>query len=611
MNQCSAITAQRLAAAQLHWAFERLRLSIVMTIAVAMLIAVSLWRMFNDRLLLQWVAAVLIVALGRAVLWWAYRRARPAAQDVPRWEVGFSYAAAAQALAWSYGATRLAPTAVERDFAVLAVTLVAVAAVSTSALAPCRRALTLFVVLILAPFGLHLLGSDDWSQIVVGVALLVAMGALLWSGYQSNRSLCQLMRTELELSAAVQSAAQARSAAEEANQAKSRFLATMSHEVRTPLNGILGLAEMLQSSSLTPDQRRQVELLRRSGDHLLGIVNDILDFSKIQSGRLEINQRPIVLAEFLEEVAGPWRERAAQRGIVLTTRIEPCTPPVIVSDPLRLRQILANLLSNATKFTERGTIDVHVAVREGAPGASAVLLEFAVSDSGIGIPDDRVGRVFEPFTQVDDSATRRAGGTGLGLAICRSLAQLLGGAAGVTSRTGAGSRFWFTARVGVAAWDVPMAAPLPLPDASAAVLKPPAGDGHVLIAEDNLINLEVACAMLRKLGISHEIARDGRELLERATDRRFDLVLLDCQMPEMDGYEAAVELRRRGVSARNGGPIPIVALTANACAEDRERALAVGMDDFLAKPVRIEQLEQMLRRWLDSAPRSQFAMIGA
>jgi two-component system, sensor histidine kinase and response regulator len=370
----------------------------------------------------------------------------------------------------------------------------------------------------------------------------------------------------------------ARAAAESANAVKSEFLAHMSHEMRTPLNGILGMTTLALDGELPDDQRDCLQTVQSSAQALLILVNDVLDFSRLEAMRLELRPQPFALRATFERALKPLALRAAQAGLVLEHAIDPAAPDMVSGDRDRLRQVLLNLVTNAIKFTEHGRIDVAVTV-DGSEGDD-ILLGVTVVDTGIGIPPERHAQIFAPFEQVDGSLTRQHDGVGLGLAIAARLVALMGGAISVRSAPGAGSAFRFTARLTRA---TPIETPPPLVTPRAA-----GGGLRVLVAEDNPINRLIATRMLAKLGHAVVSVENGRRAFEQVFQEPFDLVLMDVQMPEMDGLAAAAAIRTH--ERQHDGHVPIVAVTAHALARDREICAEAGMDAFLTKPLAIEAL---------------------
>jgi PAS domain S-box-containing protein len=388
----------------------------------------------------------------------------------------------------------------------------------------------------------------------------------------------------------------AKEAAEESARAKGIFLATMSHELRTPMNGVLGCTQLLKDTSLTDQQRELIETMHRSAEALLSLVNDILDFSKIEAGKMTLEVANVNLRALIRDVTTLTEGLAAHKGLTVSVDIATDVPEEFRGDPIRLRQILFNLVGNAIKFTKQGGVAITVALMPRLPeNTDTVMLEWSVRDTGIGLTPEQQAQLFRAYAQAEASTARRFGGTGLGLMICRQLVELMGGTISVSSRFGEGSTFSYTTNL------------LPAIHREAVTLSvgvDPSASGEqgipkrVLVADDNEINQVVACKFLQKLGCQVEVARTGREAVEAISRTTYDIVLMDCEMPEMDGYEATREIRRREEGAVNH--LPIMALTGHASDEDAQKCREAGMDKVVTKPLTLPALRAGLEELLRS-----------
>lgn len=399
-------------------------------------------------------------------------------------------------------------------------------------------------------------------------------GSVVWDGFMGD--ITDRVRMQTELTAA-------REAAEASTRAKSEFLATMSHEIRTPMNGVLGFTDLLLDTNLDPEQRRHAATIRDSARALLVLLNDILDYSRIEAGRIDLERTDFAVAATVDGAISIVRETAARKGLALSSTVDPDVPPFVKGDTYRLRQVLLNLLGNAIKFTERGAVDLRVSSSGTVDGL--VELRFAVRDTGVGIAPEVRDKLFDSFTQADSSIARKHGGSGLGLSISKRLVELMGGTIGVDSVPGQGSMFWFTVRM--PRGEAPIEAAVTVPSE-------PGTSYRILVVDDAEMNRRLATLMLKAAGHDVDTAASGAAAVEAVQTKTYDLVLMDLQMPGMDGYEATTRIRALpGAVAR----VPIVAMTANAMAEDVKQTLDAGMNDHVPKPIEKAALLRAVARW--------------
>ncbi len=420
-----------------------------------------------------------------------------------------------------------------------------------------------------------------------------------------------LTRSERQLKAAMTQATELAEKAEQASRAKSDFLAKMSHELRTPLNGIIGMAEIALETGLNDRQRQMVQIIDRESTSLLRIINDILDFSKVEAGKMEIEQHPFDLDRLFDEVAETMEPQARRKGLKLVTHLHPEVPTRLRGDAMRIKQVLLNLAGNALKFTDQGEIRITGDVVK--ENGRRPHIELSVKDTGIGIPKEKQEAIFEGFTQADQSTTRKYGGTGLGITISRQLVELMGGCLSLESREQAGTTFRFTLALDRQTVEADRAPAAPTPDRSANASSPDITGRRILLVEDYPTNQQVAFMHLSAAGFEVEIAENGQKAVAAYRQRPFDLILMDVQMPIMDGYEATGAIRdleRQAAASHDDGHarrgrIPIIAMTANALKGDREKCLAAGMDDFLTKPIKRQPLLQTVSQWAGGVRRMQ------
>jgi len=548
----------------------------------------------------EWVysltAASLVLAVARAVLVAGFERLYD--RNPRLWKTSFVTGVLLAGGLWSALATRAVLLYGFQWTGLVAMLITAVfCTMSLLVYAQDFRLILCFNVVMIAPMAaaLFLLGSREGYSLALSIlfyALYVVLQARQvnrehWQAWV-NTKLLEVRATELE---------EARNLAETANRAKSEFLANMSHEIRTPMYGIVGSIEQLRKSNLPTQDREFVETVSTSAGVLLELIDDVLDFSKIEAGKMTLQRVGFRLTDIADLVMEMFAPRAADKTIDLELDVAEGLPSRLLGDPSRLQQVLINLVSNAIKFTDQGAVRLRLEPQGLEDGQHRV--RFSVTDTGIGIPREAQRGLFDAFTQVDSSPTRRFGGTGLGLAISRRIVQMMGGELELESAPGVGSKFFFTA-----VFDRLSTGQVPLELAAKVLAEPtrkrrPRRSFRILLVEDNPVNQMVASRQLELLGYRSDAVDDGRKALEALEADDYDLVLMDCQMPEIDGYEATRQIRERETDRKH---TPVVAMTAHAVKGDRAKCLAAGMDDYLSKPFRETDLEAMLDRWLYAEP---------
>jgi signal transduction histidine kinase/ActR/RegA family two-component response regulator len=568
---------------------ERIRSAMCFSLIITVGVAIILYHRVPQAALIAWLVIRSSVSVSRIAYSYLFLKMRVPSQ-VPTMRL-YRLLALLDGMSWSALGWYFTPVH-QLDVAVVTLSvLIGVASIASVTLQVDMHSLRAYVIPMLLPNAFYMLNRHDDLGWFGFLSVLGLLGVLLFEARRSNERVAELIRLRLQSEQVAQAQAQALTQARNLNEAKSRFVATMSHEMRTPLHGILGLVRLLRERERDVESTRQLDLIRSSSDHLVHVINDVLDYSRVEAGSLPLHQEPFGLHALLDEMARTFEVIAHDKGLRLEANFQVDPGHRVIGDPMRVRQVLHNLLGNAVKFTLDGL--VRLTARHD-PITGEVIIE--VQDSGIGIPVQEQARVFEAFHQAEGTYQRRFGGTGLGLTISRELSLAMGGDLSCRSEPGCGSVFTFRLCLPLGDTAHPPSAELVQQDA--------AFDGShalVLLVEDNAVNALVAEAELRRLGVEVTVMANGREAVAWLDHNRPDLVLMDCEMPDLDGIEATRQIRERERWAGRT-PVAIVALTANGREAFNERGPGAGMDGYLAKPFRSEDLARVLAKHLAVEP---------
>ncbi len=565
-------------------------------VAFSVLVGYAMWGLVASAWVIGWVMARLCVSAIRSWETRLFERDERRVERITYWHVRFDALIILDNLCWSVISVVFVPATMSTMLgALLFASVLSIMAIGVFVLTSSfRTAVINFLSMLLPVMGFAVWDKYDGSLITL-VGVLIYGIVLTQESWRSNQSWTEMTRLRLQSDSVAAEREKARLAAEDANTAKSRFLANMSHEIRTPMNGILGMSELLQNSQLDSDQERYVQAISTAAHSLHDLLGDILDLSKIEEGMVSIERVNFDPTQLLSSTASVYQELGSASGTSIVTNLDFGALKPSSGDPTRLRQVLTNLLGNALKFTADGTITLNGSLIDGPAGDPRQWIRVEVQDTGIGMSPKQLELLFQRFSQADASTTRRFGGSGLGLVICKHLIELMEGDIQVESEPGKGSKFWV---------DIPLL-PALLTDNGSDISETldaesvKLNQSSILVAEDNPVNQQVIRAMLERLGMTVTVVDDGAQAVQAVLSESFDLVLMDCQMPAMDGYEATVQIR---ASSNSQSGIPIIALTANVLLEDQQNCIAAGMDAFLAKPVTISALVAMLAQQLGSAP---------
>lgn len=573
-----------------HLLFRSASFGLFSNFALSGLFAWGIWNYFNHSAILNWVSMVTMVTFGRVVIQIVYKRSSSSTRRLPYWRRWFITGSSLSAGCWGVAGWVFMDSVdlLPRVLGVLAVA--GLNAGAARSLASVRKAYILYVIFSLGPTVARFISYDEVGSTTLVICSVLYALFLINTAKEHHGDLKRLYQLIFKNEDLVITLKDSTEKAESANRAKSDFLAVMSHEIRTPMNGVIGMLDVLKSSELTKEQTGQVKVASQSADSLLRLLNDILDLSKIESGKLKFEETPFALRHLASQIVDLLQPTARVKNIELKCEISRDVPPQLLGDPLRLRQCIINLLGNAIKFTSVGAVSLRIGVTSSLDPANCRLVVH-ISDTGIGMDEEAISRLFQKFSQADSSTTRRYGGSGLGLVISQHLVRHMGGEIKVTSSPGKGSEFTFEVELPIDK--------TPLPDSSVPFKTftrtlEPGRSARILVADDDRVNHMVFKQMIGLLGHETVAVKNGQEAVNSAQNEAWDLILMDVQMPVMDGVEATRILRNDPATAS----IPIIAVTASIMSEEQTHYLKSGFSAVLPKPLRRETLKTCLDHWL-------------